>query len=65
VPQRGQTPLHAAAQRGHEAIVRALLKAGADKETKTPVGGGWVQGGSGVVLCGFVSVRFEQNDAST
>ena len=64
-PQEGVAPLHLAVTNGHEAIVGALLKAGADKESKNLVGGGRVQGESGAVLCGFVSVRFEQNDAST
>ena len=36
----GQTPLHYAALRGHEAVVVALLTAKADKEAKDPVSRG-------------------------
>jgi hypothetical protein len=40
VPQRGKTPLHSAAEGGSEAVVGALLMAGADKDAKDEVKGG-------------------------
>ena len=58
VPQRGLTPLHSAAgtpwpRRGHEAVVGALLMAGADKDAKDEV-----KGGQGAGRVGGVSVWF-------
>ena len=50
--QNGKTPLHEAAGRGSEAVVGALLVAGADKDAKDEVWGGRVQGESGVIRCG-------------
>ena len=50
--QHGKTPLHLAAANGSEAVVGALLMAGADKDAKKKVGGVMVQGESGVFRCG-------------
>ena len=50
--QHGKTPLHLAADDGSEAVVVALLVAGADKDAKDEVRGGRVQGESGVIRCG-------------
>ena len=49
---------------GHEAVVGALLEAGADKATTDEVRGGTVQGESGAVRSSSYWFRFERNDAS-
>ena len=51
VNQCGQTPLHLAVDKGREAVVGALLKAGADKDAKDKVSGGRVLGQSWAVRC--------------
>ena len=40
MPQDGKTPLHFAAEEGHDAVVVALLDAQADKDAKGEVSGG-------------------------
>ena len=42
--QRGQTALISAAYEGHEAVVRVLMDAGADKDLQSKVG--WARIGS-------------------
>jgi hypothetical protein len=37
VPQDGHTPLHIAAYKGHDAVVRVLVEAGADATAKDKV----------------------------
>ena len=52
--QNEMTPLHWAAEKGHAAVVGALLKAKADKDaTDDEVRGEGVQGESGAVRCGL------------
>ena len=62
--QYGQTPLHLAADRGSEAVVGALLVAGADTDAKGEViGGGGCKASRGQIRCGsylFRLCRFEQ-----
>ena len=38
-PQDGWTPLHAAAQEGHQEVVQLLVKEGADKDAPNEVKG--------------------------
>ena len=53
VPQRGDTPLYMAAEKGHAAVVEALLAAEADKDATDEVRGWEVEGESGAVRCGL------------
>ena len=53
VPQDGCTPLHLAAEKGHAAVVEALLAAEADKDAADRVRGWEVKGESGAVRCGL------------
>ena len=63
--QDGKMPLMLALDKGHEAIVGALLAAGANTEAKDEVKGGGGHDESGAVWCGSYGFRFERNCACT